>query len=109
MSKLAPVGEGNFINEVLESEQPVLVDFTATWCGPCKMLNPVIETLAQDWDGQVKIVKLDVDDNPGLAAEFQVLSVPTLMLFKGGKPLHRTVGYKPKDKLVQEFVPHFNK
>jgi len=67
------VNEANFQNEVIESDKPVLVDFTAVWCGPCKMLDPVVKQLAQDWDGKVKVVKLDVDENPTLAMQYQVM------------------------------------
>jgi thioredoxin 1 len=108
MSELAYVSEGNFENEVLQSEQPVLVDFTAVWCGPCKMLSPIVEELSGEWSGKIKVVKLDVDDNPSLAMDYQVMGVPTLLLFKGGKPAHRMTGYKPKDKVIKEFEPHFN-
>ncbi|GAB4495294.1 MAG: thioredoxin [Anaerolineales bacterium] len=106
MSNLFSVGEGNFVEEVLNSPLPILVDFTATWCGPCKMLAPIVEQLAVEWQGKVRIVQLDVDDNPGLAAEYQVMGVPTLMLFVGGKPRHRMTGYKPKDKVQKEFAAH---
>jgi thioredoxin 1 len=100
------VNEGNFQNEVLNSSQPVLVDFTATWCGPCRMLDPVVKQLAQDWDGKVKVVKLDVDDNPQIAMQYGVMGVPTLMLFKGGQLSQRVSGYQPKDRLVAKFGPH---
>ena len=102
------VGEGNFQKEVIESEQPVLVDFTAVWCGPCKMLDPVVKQLALDWEGKVRIVKLDVDDNPDLAMQYQVMGVPTLMLFVGGEPKQRVTGYQPKDSIISKigsFIP----
>jgi len=106
MSEFPHVGESNFEIEVLESGTPVLVDFTAVWCSPCKMLDPIVTQLAQDWDGKVKVVKLDVDDNSNLAMQYQVLGVPTLMLFVGGKPVQRVTGYQPKDRLVSKFAPH---
>lgn len=106
MANLFSVGEGNFVEEVLNSPLPVLVDFTATWCGPCKMLAPIVEQLAAEWQGKVRVVQLDVDDNPGLAADYQVMGVPTLMLFVSGKPRHRMSGYKPKDKVQKEFLSH---
>src|SRR5512133_152424 len=102
MVELDHVGEGNFQIEVIESVQPVLVDFTAVWCGPCKMLDPVVKQLAQDWEGKVKVFKLDVDDNPDLAMQYQVMGVPTLMLFVGGEPRQRVTGYQPKDRLVDK-------
>ena len=108
MAELSQVGEGNFQKEVIEAESPVLVDFTAVWCGPCKMLDPIIKQLAQDWDGKVRIVKLDVDDNPGLAMQYQVMGVPTLMLFVDGEPKQRVTGYQPKDSIVSKmgsFIP----
>jgi thioredoxin 1 len=91
---------------VIESDKPVLVDFTATWCSPCKMLDPVVKQLAQDWDGKVKVVKLDVDENPNLAMQYQVMGVPTLMLFVQGQLSQRVSGYQPKDRLVAKFGPH---
>ncbi len=102
------LSEATFNNEVLDSSQPVLVDFTAVWCGPCKMLDPVVKQLAEAWQGKVKVVKLDVDDNPNLAIEYLVMGVPTLMLFMSGKPVERVTGYQPKDRLEKKFSPFFN-
>ena len=106
MADTVHVNEANFQNEVIESDKPVLVDFTATWCSPCKMLDPVVKQLAQDWDGKVKVVKLDVDENPNLAMQYQVMGVPTLMLFVQGQLSQRVSGYQPKDRLVAKFGPH---
>ena len=103
MTEIKHVNEADFQAEVLDSAQPVLVDFTAAWCGPCKMLDPVVKQLAQDWDGKVKIVKLDVDRNPNLAMQYQVLGMPTLLLFVNGQPSQRVSGYLPKDRLVAKF------
>jgi thioredoxin 1 len=108
MAEFPHVGEANFTNEVLQAKFPVLVDFTAVWCGPCKMLDPIVRQLAQDWDGKVKVVKLDVDDNADLAMQYQVMGVPTLMLFKGGKPVERVTGYQPKERIASKFIPHLN-
>ena len=108
MGDIPKLSEGSFQREVLESVLPVLVDFTAVWCGPCKMLEPVVKQLAQSWEGKVKVVKLDVDDNPNLAMDYQVMGVPTLMLFKDGQPVERVTGYQPKDRLEKKFIPHFN-
>jgi len=106
MADTVHINEANFQNEVIESDKPVLVDFTATWCSPCKMLDPIVKQLAQDWDGKVKVVKLDVDENPNLAMQYQVMGVPTLMLFVQGQLSQRVSGYQPKDRLVAKFGPH---
>ena len=103
MSDLAHVNEADFQQEVLEASQPVLVDFTAVWCGPCKMLDPVVKQLAQEWAGKIKVVELDVDNNPNLAMQYQVMGVPTLMLFVDGQPSQRISGYQPKDRIVAKF------
>ena len=103
MGELAHVSEADFQAEVLEAGQPVLVDFTAVWCGPCKMLDPIVGQLAQEWAGKVKVVKLDVDNNPNLAMQYQVMGLPTLMLFVDGQPSQRLNGYQPKDRIVAKF------
>ena len=87
----------NFNNEVIESDIPVLVDFWATWCGPCRMLGPVIEELAEEYEGKVKVGKVNVDEEPALAAKFDISSIPTVMLFKSGKVTETVVGYRPKE------------
>ena len=97
------IDQASFQQEVLEAGIPVLVDFSAEWCGPCKMLDPVVKQLAQEWDGRVKVVKLDIDENPDLTVQYEVMGVPTLMLFVKGKPVQRISGYMPKDKLVGKF------
>jgi thioredoxin 1 len=106
MVDMLQVSEANFQSEVLDSTLPVLVDFSAVWCGPCKMLDPIVKQLAEEWDGKVKIVKLDVDNNPELAMRYQVMGVPTLMLFVKGEPLERVTGYQPKDRVIQKFGSH---
>ncbi|GAB4534345.1 MAG: thioredoxin [Anaerolineales bacterium] len=100
---LSYVNESNFQVEVLAAGVPVLVDFTATWCGPCKMLDPVVQELAAEWQDRVKVVKLDVDENSNLAMQYQVMGVPTLLLFVNGEPQHRMTGYKPKPRVIKEF------
>ena len=89
----------NFDDEVLKADQPVLVDFTATWCGPCKALAPIVDQLAQELDGQVKVGKLDVDDSPVTAGKYGVRGVPTLMVFKNGQRAAQHVGLTTKAKL----------
>jgi len=106
MPDFVQVTEDNFQNEVLQAEQPVLVDFGAVWCGPCKMLDPIVKQLAQEWTGKIKIVKLDVDTNPNLTMQYQVMGVPTLMLFVAGEPVQRMSGYQPKDRVAAKFSPH---
>ena len=108
MAEIAHVTTADFKKEVLENTNPVLVDFTAVWCGPCKMLDPVVSQLAQQWSGKVKVVKLDVDNSPELANNYQVLGVPTLILFESGKPVQRVTGYQPKDRLEKKFAPHLS-
>jgi thioredoxin 1 len=106
MANIPHVNEGEFQEEVLDAELPVVVDFTATWCGPCKMLDPIVKQLAQEWEGKVKVVKLDVDENASVAIQYQVMGVPTLMLFSGGEARHRLTGYQPKERILAKFSEH---
>jgi thioredoxin 1 len=107
MTEVQYVTEQNFKNEVLESTLPVLVDFTAVWCGPCKMVDPIVKQLAGEWDGKVKVLKCDADQNPDIIMKYGIMGIPTLMLFKGGQVAERVSGYQPKDKLVGKLSPHF--
>jgi len=100
--KPVAVNDRTFDSEVLQSETPVLVDFWSTWCGPCKMIAPVLEEIAGEKNGQLKIAKLDVDANPESAQKFGVMSIPTLLLFKNGQEVSRIVGYQSKSKLVEK-------
>lgn len=94
------ITSASFEKEVLSSELPVLVDFWATWCGPCKMLAPVIDEIAAEQEGQVVVGKVNVDEEPDLAAKFGVMNIPTVILFKDGKEVTRSVGLVPKQKLL---------
>ena len=98
---VSKVSDTDFDAEVLKSTQPVVVDFWAEWCGPCKMIAPALEELAGAMNGKVKIVKLNVDENPQTAAKYGIMSIPTLMLFKNGELASRQVGAAPKQKLEQ--------
>jgi thioredoxin 1 len=100
------ITDASFRSEVYDSVQPVLVDFWAEWCPPCKALAPILDEVAQEIRGQIKIAKLDVDSNPTSAANFGVLSIPTLILFKNGKPAERLVGLRSKEQLLQSLAPH---
>jgi thioredoxin 1 len=100
------VTDPTFETEVLKSDQPVLVDFWATWCGPCRMVAPVLEEIANEQGDKLRIAKLDVDANPITAGRFGVRSIPTLILFKNGRETQRLVGYMPKEKLLSLINPH---
>jgi thioredoxin 1 len=106
MSKPQVVSDQNFETEVIKSDTPVLVDFWAAWCGPCRMVAPVLEEIANEQGEKVKIAKLDVDANPITAGRFGVRSIPTMILFKDGREAQRVVGYMPKEKLLQQIQPH---
>jgi thioredoxin 1 len=97
---VTPITDNTFEQEVLSSEIPVLVDFWAPWCGPCRMVAPVVDELSQDFDGQVKVVKINTDENPTIATQYGIRSIPTLIVFKDGQPVDRVVGALPKSTLA---------
>lgn len=101
MSKPVEITDNNF-NEIINSDQPVLVDFWAEWCGPCKMIGPVVEELASDYDGKAVIGKVDVDANPEVSAKFGIRSIPTLLVFKNGEIVDKQIGAVPKSVLTQK-------
>jgi thioredoxin 1 len=102
---ITQLSDSTFDEEVKGSAEPVLVDFWAEWCGPCKMIAPTLEELSRDYAGKLRIYKLNVDDNPDVARRFEVMSIPTLILFKDGEPVRRLIGAKGKGQLVQEIDP----
>lgn len=97
--KVVIINQDNFESEVINSSVPVLVDFWASWCGPCKMIAPIIDQLAEEYDGKVKVAKVDVDENRELAARFKVQSIPTLLVFKNGEVANQAIGARPKSEL----------
>lgn len=106
MSHLKEISSQTFQGDVLQAQKPVLVEFGAVWCQPCRVLEPVLEELAQEWGETVTVAKLDVDEAAQITMDYQVLSVPTIMLFKGGKIVERMTGYQPKDKISGKMQPH---
>ena len=105
MAKPFEVTDKNFEEVVLNAELPTVVDFWAVWCGPCKMIAPILEEVAKEYEGQLQIAKLDVDTNNDSAFKYGVMSIPTLILFKDGQPVERIVGFMPKEKLLSKLTP----
>lgn len=99
MAKPAEITDANFEAEVLKADLPVLVDFWAPWCGPCRMVAPIVEELAEEYDGRVKFVKVNTDENVNSAMRYGIRSIPTLMVFKDGQPVGQVVGFRPKGDL----------
>ena len=106
MSNIVNTTDADFDQDVLQSELPVLVDFWATWCGPCKAIAPTLEDLAAEYEGKVKIVKVDVDANPQSASRFGIRNIPTLFVFKGGEKVDAITGLQPKAELVKVLENH---
>ena len=104
--KIAAVDDATFDERVKAADVPVLVDFWAEWCGPCKMIHPVLEEIAEEQAGKLEIVQLNIDDNLDVTRRYDVMSIPTLILFKDGEPMARLVGAKPKGQLLQELAAY---
>ena len=104
MSSVTHLTDSTFHEEIGSSDLPVVVDFWAEWCGPCKMIAPILGEIADEHDGKVKIVKVNVDENPQLARDFDVMSIPTLIVFKDGEPKRRMIGAKGKPQLLEELA-----
>ena len=108
MAKPTVVTDITFDSEVIGSNVPVLVDFWAVWCGPCRMIAPIVDEIAKEYDGKIKVMKLDVDENQNTTMNFGVMGIPTLILFKDGKAVERITGYMPKERLLAKLLPHMN-
>ncbi len=105
---MVEVTDSNFQTEVLKSDKPVLLDFWAEWCGPCKMIAPVVEELAKEYDGKLKVGKVDVDSNQQTSMQYGIRSIPTLLIFKGGKVVDQLIGAVPKKMLAEKVAKHLN-
>jgi thioredoxin 1 len=106
MANLPMITDETFEEEVTKSSTPVLLDFGAEWCHPCKQLDPIVEELAHEWQGKIKVLALDIDSNIQTTMQMGVMSVPTLILFINGKPIERIIGYLPKKRILERIKPH---
>ena len=105
-AKTFDVNKAEWESEILSSDTPVLVDFWAEWCGPCKMIAPIVDEIAEEYDGRLRVAKLDADANQEVLQQYGIMGIPTLILFKNGEAVERITGYKPKDKIVGKLVDH---
>ncbi len=108
MSEPIPVTDDNFEEEVLKSSLPVITDFWAEWCGPCHAIAPILEQIAAEHDGRLKVAKLDVDTNPATATKYGIRGIPTMIVFKNGDPVETLVGWMPKEQLLKKLEPHLD-
>lgn len=99
MTKPVSIDDGSFSEVVLQADKPVLIDFWAAWCKPCLMVAPILDELAEEYDGKINFVKLDIDQNPQTPAKYGIMSIPSLLVFKNGEPVSQIVGFKPKGEL----------
>jgi thioredoxin 1 len=106
MGKAFEVTDDTFDEQVLQAEEPTLVDFWAAWCGPCRMIEPIVEALADEYEGKLRVARLDVDTNRETPGRYGIRGIPTLILFKSGENVTTIVGYRPKEALVGELLPH---
>jgi thioredoxin 1 len=102
MGQGVEITDGNFETEVIQSKMPVLIDFWAPWCGPCRMVSPIVEEIALDYEGKIKVGKINTDENQQVASRYGIMSIPTLMIFKDGEVKERIVGAQPKDAIVSK-------
>jgi thioredoxin 1 len=109
MAKPLEVTDETFEAEVLNSDKPVLVDFWAEWCGPCRMIAPSVKAIAEEYGDRLKVAKVDTDENPAVPGRYGIVGIPTVMLFKGGNVVERVTGAMPKDRIVAQILPHLDK
>ena len=109
MAKPVEISDDTFEQEVLNSDTPVLVDFWAEWCGPCRMIAPFVKEIAEEHVGVLKVAKMDIDENPIVQGRYGIMSIPTLMVFKGGEVVERIIGARPKDQIMARVLPHLEK
>jgi len=105
MADLQVVNDNNFKEEVLDSEIPVIVDFWAEWCAPCRLIAPIVEEIASEYKGKVNVFKLDVDNNPTVSMNYGIRSIPTILIFKNGKPFETIIGAIPKKEIIDKLLP----